>query len=185
MGDEVDNSELNPLYPGEGEYAAASRQFGFDLNLLRTVEAADPRKIVTWSGQWDIRLNSGRQVYVAEWRQYGIYQGMLCGFPRNVAWFLRQAKKEAERTTGDGPIAFLEPTLRKIPVRNDEWADMLPPICTIARLDSGAARGSDEGCFSSLVVVWFQERFGLPYDEDVLDQLRALDWENRAMAWEP
>jgi hypothetical protein len=185
--DTAERNPFSPVHPDDVEYTRASRQFGFDLHALRSVEPANPGKILVWGGQWDIKLNSGREVYVAEWRQYGIYAGVLCGVPRGIAYFLWEARKEARKYADEGPIAFLEPSLRRIgPLRNDDdWAELLPPVCTIARLHGGEARRDDEGCFSSIVVVWFQERFGLPYDEDVLDQLRALDWENRATDWEP
>jgi hypothetical protein len=179
-----DRNPFNPAYPDDVDYTRASAMFGFNVSELRSVEAADPKKIVTWSGQWDIRLNSGRQVYVSEWRQFAIYGGLLAGLPRGIAFYLWAANKEAKKVAGDGAIVMLEPTLRRVPARG-EWADVLPPVCTIAHLNSNEARRGDEGCFSSMVAVWFQERVGLPCDEDVLNQLRALDWENRAMAWEP
>lgn len=163
---------------------------GFDLSELSSVEVADARKALRWDGDWKIRLDSGREVYIGCWHQYAMYPGMLAGIPTDVVSYLLEAQREARRLiAGDTiPVVILKPVLQSLPLKPErdpmaKLAPILPPICTIARLNSwGPARDPDED-YSSLVTIWFTHRFGLPDDEDILSQLRALDWDRRAADW--
>jgi hypothetical protein len=59
----------------------------------------------------------------------------------------------------------------------------LPEVRTIASFDSGSLQRAGSEPYSSLVVVWFQEGFGLEVGEKVLAQLGEVEWEGLAGDW--
>jgi hypothetical protein len=85
---------------------------------------------------------------------------------------------------------MLKPVLQSLPLKPErnptaKLAPILPPICTIARLNCWEYVRDDQESCSSLVAVWFTHRFGLPDDENILRELRALDWDGKAVDWTP
>jgi hypothetical protein len=59
----------------------------------------------------------------------------------------------------------------------------LPDVICTGRFQSlESARDPNED-YSSLVIVWFQDRFALPIDKPVLDVIQSLDWETLAVDW--
>lgn len=60
----------------------------------------------------------------------------------------------------------------------------LPRIAVIAELESASPARDAAECFSSLIAIWFQDRFGDP-PNDVLRQLSAIEWNALAFDWSP
>ena len=56
----------------------------------------------------------------------------------------------------------------------------LPPVCTIAFFESAAPARDPLQLYSALVVIWFQEGYGMTDDARVLEQLRNVDWARQA-----
>lgn len=146
--------------------------------------------------QWRLELNSGRGIRLASIRQSGTNDGVLCGSPRSDSEFndrrVRNAIESAaqEFTCEPGNVAVLPPRLwRSIenkrpgdPGPEEIAVDYLPPVKTLAVFESSPQDGADADG-SSLVVVWFQDAYGLPGEGHVMEQLRALDWERLATDW--
>ncbi len=122
---------------------------------------------------------------LSQWRTYA---GLLAGIPdkemnqRHIADLL----DEAQSVGIAGCDAFLiEPVVkvRELQRRGEKVVEeRLPAISCLARFDSGALATSGEP-YSSLVVAWFQEEFGLPTDPDILRQIANIEWERHAAEW--
>lgn len=135
-----------------------------------------------------IALETGRSVALARLEQWRTYQGLLCGKPtqaQNDGKVLEVI--EAARTLcAAGEPHLIRPSRRTIAGDNAHRTmagELLPATTCIAVFNSTAlARGYSEP-YSSMAVVWFQEEFALPIEDEVLGLIRRIDWENQAVDW--
>ena len=68
----------------------------------------------------------------------------------------------------------------------DAATEVIPPICSMARLTNSEPTSREPDHFySSLVVAWYQDVFGPPPEDGVGAQLRAIDWDTHAGNWTP
>jgi hypothetical protein len=119
--------------------------------------------------------------------QFRTYSGVLAGFPdramtqRRIEYLLDEGKGLA--VTGSSPYLIPPNLVTRDVVRRGETRveERLPPVACLARFDSGEL-ATDSDPYSSLVVAWFQDAFGLP-NEGVLEEIRRIDWERHAAAW--
>ena len=58
----------------------------------------------------------------------------------------------------------------------------LPRIECIGVFNSGEPARGENYCFSSLIVVWFQNQFGI--DQSILEKIRLIDWDKYATNWD-
>jgi hypothetical protein len=145
-------------------------------------------------GALEIELPDGRLIELRELHQYYAYHGTLCGVPPTPENELVEALKTAQRVFpqfGMRPV-MLQPvfhggTFKRRPGEKPHPYPLvwLPQICTIAQFVSGALAHAGSHYCSSLVVIWFQETYGLVDDVRTLAQLRELDWETQAIDWSP
>lgn len=140
---------------------------------------------------WSITLQSGRSISLREFHQFNIYAGMLAGIPSDTVRFAAEALKEAKRVVSPNLLTLmLQPLFREFEYqrhRESPAAQLraLPPIASVAEFSSSAFESNPEQIVSSLTVIWFQEGWGLPTDQHVLGQLRAMDWEREAQGYDP
>jgi len=120
-------------------------------------------------------LRSGRTIELVRLEQWPTYRGMLCGVKsaRVNEFYVERAVERAREWALKG----MEPCLLPPPAGEE-----LPPIASIAEFDSGELERAGSEPFSSVVVIWFQDRFGVP-EGGVVGRLRELDWEGLATDW--
>ena len=135
-----------------------------------------------------IALETGRSIALARLEHWRTYQGLLCGKPtqaQNDEKVLRVI--EAARThCAAGDPHLIRPRRRTIAGDNERGTmagELLPATTCIALFNSTALARSDSEPYSSMVVVWFQEEFALPIEDDVLGLIRRIDWESQAVDW--
>ncbi|MGE0385532.1 MAG: hypothetical protein AB7Q97_12435 [Gammaproteobacteria bacterium] len=143
--------------------------------------------------RWSVDIRDGRVISLADLHQFGTNAGQLNGYPMPPELRIRAAVKAAERLFPDhrGKLAFLQPPLVTGldpvgPLASEteiQWF-MLPAVTTVARFDSLAPARDPDEVYSSVVVVWFQDEYGLP-GSAIVAQLRALDWNSSAEDWTP
>lgn len=142
----------------------------------------------------DVELWNGRRIELRDLHQYYVYQGTMCGVPPTPEGELVAALQTAQRvfpTFGQRPV-MLEPVLRSATFEMEPdqspfpypliW---LPPVCGIAQFESDAPALDVADVYSYLVVVWFQDSYGMIDSARTLDQLRSLDWQRHAVDWTP
>src|SRR5437899_2298511 len=105
---------------------------------------------------------------------------------------IRGFVKKATLLFGDMPAHVVPPartTGRAIEGLGDGgdpvYREWLPPVCCIASLTSAEVDGAD-GCFSDLVVIWFQEEPPpVPVQPVLADIVLGLDWDAMALSYWP
>ena len=149
----------------------------------------------TWPS-WGLPRADGRDVALESLRQFYIYAGDLLGgmhHPRDkVAQVVATAKQQVPWCKAE-PVVLLPMLLeyslprmppRLLPRKEDIGPVTLPRVASIALLRSHREARDPSCCCSSLIVVWFQDRFGDP-EESILQQIAALDWNALAFDWMP
>lgn len=144
-----------------------------------------------------LRLNSGREIRLDKFTQSHTYAG-LDGSPsrrmnkslidREVAqppWQLFAGKKpflidpiEIDICTGD--------VLPKVAVLTDQENSrgaFLPSIMCVAALFSLSPVRDRDKFFSSVWAIWFQYDFAFPIDPEIVEKIRAIDWDLLAVDW--
>jgi uncharacterized protein (TIGR02996 family) len=136
----------------------------------------------------EVRLQSGRTVYLQALRQYEVYAGLLEGLSRtemNRRHINRLLNEERTKSRGEEPY-LIRPTETPIEHRRQEphpWGPpaALPDVACVGYFHSfGPARDSSRDC-SGLAIIWFQDEFAFPIDPGVWKQLVAVDWEQHAI----
>ncbi|WP_413895223.1 hypothetical protein [Rhodoferax sp.] len=142
---------------------------------------------------WPVPQTNGRKVSVHAFHQEFIYAGHVMGMPNEPTRYLVEAIGRAEKLCPHvkcspvvlSPALYWGRTERVTDGKDTSYDWMtLPRVRCIAELFSTtAARAIDEP-FSSLVVIWFQDHFGMP-DAGVQKRLADLDWKTLAVDWCP
>lgn len=156
--------------------------------------------------QFVFYLQDGRPVLLDEIVQFRTYRGLLLGLPREerASSLMDQAAGYAQAHFGSEPVPqVIPPELVEYEqvttsshldksgawVRTDERPHMqrgkrLPLVTCMASLECPVPIKTPEsiGVFmkSRATVVWFQEKFGLPAHDRILQCFRNLDWEKIA-----
>ncbi len=148
--------------------------------------------------EWPLTLATGRVIRLDRYFQQDTARGWLCGAPfqhvreQQVEEALSSARRVFQRRE-DEPVHLLPPMLyrytSKLPVRiaPSGITEMLalPPVCSMAEFRSDSPVRDSDQVYSSLVAVWFQNRYGLPEDPYVLEMLRTMPWDELAGDWTP
>ena len=162
----------------------------WDWMQLPIDESAGEPQDITLGETLVVEKRSGRKIWIASMHQYATYGGLQAGLPRATDSYVEVALKMAQTifSSTEKPAALLKPRLKRRPKVRVEYpgkpAARLPLVTTIALFESGPV--SDKQMYrSSAIVIWFQEHFGMPTDEHILQQLQNLDWPTHATDWAP
>jgi len=135
----------------------------------------------------ELKLQTGRTVWLRELRQRETYEGLLNGLPTkegNQRLLVRLVKDERCERYSQGPY-IIAPIERAIEMPEGEeypfgTPSALPSVTCICRLESVFPTTPGNGDASGLVVVWFQDLFQYPPPTDIESHLKTIDWENNA-----
>ncbi|ORJ61357.1 hypothetical protein [Geothermobacter hydrogeniphilus] len=142
----------------------------------------------------EIRLDSGRRIVLRKLEQWLTYSGMLEGVPDYDERLPERERKRLEKA-GGCPVVVVNS--RPVPVPEDI---QLPPatrekmvipsgqktLCTLgpvtcfARFRSNQPVHDDDCIFSELALLWFQQSYAMPIEPDILDKIKAVDWDAHA-----
>jgi hypothetical protein len=168
----------------------------FDWNSL-------PRRPLLPAGQypktwpkWGVPRADGRKVELESLHQSYIYAGDLLGAmlhpEKHIAWIRKKAA--ALYPSIKAPAVVIPPVLfeyaveirprRLVAPEQDIGPVTLPRVAVIAELNSHTPARDHAECFSSLVVIWFQEKFG-DAPAEIQQQVAELDWDALAFDWTP
>ncbi len=165
----------------------------FDWKVLPRIDwpygTAHPKEFEGWK----INQTNGRQLIMQSLYQENIYADSLLGALRHPNDYLLESIARAEALypyEKSAPIILPPPLYwgrKTIMVdgidKGYEWMS-LPRVRCMAELLSTKPALNHSEPFSSAIVIWFQEHFGMP-DEQVQSQLQAIDWESKAFNWSP
>jgi hypothetical protein len=136
-----------------------------------------------------VQQHFGRQLELSRFYQYPTHGGLLIGIAQARDSLVEEAIRTARQVFGEGDevVALLRPRLRRLPPSSCFCSDLPPgrlPLVTTIAVFNSEPDPEYEAFRSSAVVIWFQERFGLPLDTHVIMQLEDLDWPAHARDWD-
>ncbi len=174
-----------------GEYLRLQCQLAdLSARLAQLGEQFDPTWLASVREDRDrgsqLRLQSGRTIYLRSLRQQVTYGGLLEGFPtRQMNQDIIEGILSSERRRDAGDPYLIPPVQRPLEyprARPYPFGEpvALPPVSCVARFTSLEPARDKAMDGSELVVVWFQGEFALPVDRQVVQQLLAIDWNQHA-----
>jgi len=136
-----------------------------------------------------VQQHFGRQLELSRLYQYPTHGGLLIGIAQARDSLVEEAIRTARQVFGEGDevVALLRPRLRRLHPSSCFCSDLPPgrlPLVTTIAVFNSEPDPEYEAFRSSAVVIWFQERFGLPLDTHVIMQLEDLDWPAHARDWD-
>lgn len=149
----------------------------------------------TWL-KWGLPRTDGREVDLESMHQGFLYAGDLLGWMSHPEERLERVMDKAKSlySWNKAPAVIIPPVLleysmpdRPAPVYDPEkhlGPVTLPRVYVIAELRSHQPARDKYECFSSLIVVWFQENFG-DVAPEIQQKIAELDWNNLAYDWAP
>ena len=191
--DEPDEKFSHPRDPRNSQRQRRLNLIPFDWRKLPRVDWPHGNQSVHSFEAWPIPQPDGRKLTVETVHQAYIYAGALLGGLMAPSDYIVQAIASAEAlypNERSAPV-ILPPTLyagtrawvsQGVPERED-WVSLPRVRCVAGLFSTKPARDQTE-VFSSAVVIWFQDHFGLP-DERVQSQLVNLNWSEIASDWCP
>lgn len=124
--------------------------------------------------------------------QYRTHAGQLAGFPEVDEDKFASAIRYAQSTFPhhDAPPVVVPPTLHRGRARRvrdgvesfEDWC-VLPPVTSFGRFTANRAATDSPEPYSSVLLIWFQDKWGLPEEPRTLRLIAELDWERYAHNW--
>jgi hypothetical protein len=128
-------------------------------------------------------LKDGRTIRLEALRQWPTNGGWLEGGP-SAAWnqrMVERTEKEAAEGALDGRVLTIPPAeIRKINHPNPRFnIEAYPDVTCVGVFHSSTARDpTADG--SILTLIWFQDLMALPIAPEVVEAIRAIDWNAQA-----
>ena len=164
----------------------------FAIDGLPSVEHAGYGRPWAIGKGFVVKTNDGDKLFLANLFQYRTNAGVLAGFPSvredNFLWAVEYAR--AKFPDHDAPPFVVPPTLHRGRARSvrdciesfEDWC-VLPPITSFGVFTADReAKGSDEAN-SSVLLIWYQDNWGVPDDPRTLRLIAELDWDKYAHNW--
>ena len=140
-----------------------------------------------------ITLSSGRSIFLEKLYQQQTYAGFIEGFPnktnnnRQIEFVVEIARKMDDN---ESDVHLVSPErysyLRQMGGKekdffNDKSTEWLPMVACVGIFKSDAIARNPKKQESRLTLVWYQDEFGPPIDEGVLERIKAIDWNSLAV----
>lgn len=138
-----------------------------------------------------IRLADGRSIRLSRLHQYATYAGLLAGIPDEAMNRRRIQEaidytRETLRFVGHPRLIPPRVTVKEFPARGGSEArtgHFLPAVTCIGEFVSSPPARDPGMLLSSASLVWHQDDFALPIAENVLEEIRGLEWDAMAEDW--
>lgn len=138
-----------------------------------------------------IRLDGGRSIRLSRLHQYATYAGLLAGLPdeemnRRRIQDASDFARETLRFIGFPRLIPPRVTVKEFPARGASEArtgHFLPGITCIGEFVSSPPARDPGMLLSSVTLVWHQDDFAPPIADDVLEEIRRLEWDAMAEDW--
>ncbi len=127
----------------------------------------------------DLIIDINKEVTIRKISQWQTYSGLLEGFPTIElnARILSDAKEYARNYCGLEEIYLIEPQQKIIEYEGKYpfgTPSALPGITCIALLRYYKAVRDEKMDFSCLGIIWFQEDYAFPIDQNILDKIKII-----------
>ena len=132
----------------------------------------------------EVQLGNGRLIHLSSIDQWGTYSGLLEGIPTREmnARHIKRTIDAARDQKHFEPylIPPVETSIDGFPDYRFGTPAEIPCITCVAMFDCFDVARDKSMDGSTLPIVWFQSDFAFPIDDDILVQLRLIDWEKVA-----
>ena len=195
MPDDDDIDDLLGDYEPDPEHQAKiKRSMRFEVADLPAIDHGNLRRPLSIGEGFVINTVAGDTLYLDNIFQYRTYAGVLNGIPFDPASHIEGDIEYVGRIFPhhSAPPYVVPPRMhrgRRVTQRGEveeveNWC-ILPQCTTFGRFDaSRKARSADsDSDGSSIVLIWYQDKFGLPEDSHTLKHIAELDWDEYAHNW--
>jgi hypothetical protein len=127
-------------------------------------------------------VENDKQVFIESINQFHTYRGLICGMPneRINNDILVSTMKRATEDSFCGKAHLLVPKQKPIEIKADrvykEIPMALPEITCISELRYFKTLTNPDRFMSCMCVVWFQDCYAFPIDENIRRQFKSLRW---------
>jgi hypothetical protein len=131
-----------------------------------------------------IQIQDDREISLTSLYQGAIYTGLLEGLPTRQMneRIIHSYQEKSRKLFPNSPVFLIEPSQTPIEYhRKYPFGDpaSLPSIACVARFESSAF-DNDGLHYTELAIVWFQREFALPIDDDILKEMKNINWVEHA-----
>tara|TARA_Y100000815_G_C12973061_1_gene361197 strand:+ start:92 stop:517 length:426 start_codon:yes stop_codon:yes gene_type:complete len=124
-------------------------------------------------------IETNKNVTIKRIKQWHTYGGLLEGIPTDKLneRIINRTKKQAKEFSGMEEIYLIEPKQKpidydgKYPFGNPA---SLPGVTCIAELWHNDVFKNPDKMFSSLCIIWFQEDYAFPIEENILNSIKEI-----------
>jgi len=196
MSDDVPPDDISSLdfEPDPEHEAKIKRSMRFTIDELPAIDHGNLRRPLSIGEGFSIKTIAGDTLYLASLFQFSTYAGVLNGIPFDPASHIEgDIDYVATIFPNHAALPYVVPPRmhrgRRVTKREDfedieDWC-ILPRCTAFGCFDtSRMARDADgDGHSSSIVLIWYQDTFGLPEDAHTLRHIAELGWDEFAHNW--
>lgn len=164
----------------------------FEIDALPHTDNPGPSRPGAIGEGFDVSMVNGDRLSLDTLFQYRTHAGQLAGFPEVDEDKFASAVSYAQSVFPhhEAPPFVVPPTLHRGRARIvrkgvesfEEWC-VLPPVTSFGRFTANRAAKGSEDPYSSVLLIWFQDKWGLPDDPRTLRLIAELDWETYSRNW--
>ena len=131
-----------------------------------------------------IIIQDDREICLTSLYQEASYAGLLEGLPTRKMneRITHSFQEKSRRLFPKSPVFLIEPSQTPIKYLGDyPFGDpaRLPSIVCVARFTSSAFEHNPL-FYTELAIVWFQNEFALPIDDDIHQEIKSITWVKHA-----
>ena len=187
-----DDLLFGDMEPDPETRANFKRSMPFEIADLPVIDHGNFNRPLSIGDGFSVNTVAGDILRLDDIFQYRTYGGVLNGIPFNPESSIESAVKYVTTIfpNHQTPPRVIPPRMhrgRLIYTREgveyvEDWCIL--PTCTSFGCFTAnrPARDADE-IFSSIVLIWYQDKFGLPEDPHTLKHIAELDWDPFAHHW--
>jgi len=134
-------------------------------------------------------LKDGIEVKIAEIHQWGTYNGLLEGLPTDKSnkRTIQRIIKRAQEMCYMNEYFLIEP--KQTPIEVDKpyrfgTPMSLPSKVCVAELCHHQPARDEKMHASSLLLIWFQKEYCFPIDDNIIEEIKMIDWKKNALDFE-
>ena len=134
----------------------------------------------------EVKLHSGRTVFLCELHQFLTYEGLLEGLPTlesNQAVMDTLVAERHGKPYPVGPAYLIKPEQKLINFPGKYpfgTPAKIPGVTCVGRFESSETPIHHSG----LVVIWYQDQFAFPIEPMILEKILDIDWDSLAAKME-
>ena len=172
--------------------ACLAKSITFDVANLPAIEHGIKNRPLLMSDGFSVTTADQDKLRLTSLFQFGTYDGNLAGIPAHPESNIEMAVDQAKTIFAGHPAppCVIAPVIHcgvreftsSAGPQTEPWR-ILPSITSFGLFTASRPAVSSDEAYSSVLLIWYQDRFGLPDDPRTLKLISELDWECFAYNW--